>query len=124
MAISDSWAPNITDGSGKSAPMPYQSLTAAGNISIASGFVSLDATASFQASIDAPPSSMTGALLVIGNPNGVAHKVKNVSSAGFNNASGSTHATFPADNSTELVLRANAGVWYRIEGSAVPVAGS
>lgn len=118
MAISDRFTPGLADGTANVFPVRYQTLSEAGDVTIASGVVFITSTASIAASIDAPPTTMDGARLNIINVGGAASTLTNVSSAGFNSGgTASAVATFTTDTSAGLVLHAYNGIWYRLESS-------
>ena len=85
MAIADTFAPNLTDGTQLQAPARVQVVTATGAITISAGVVVLTKAGVAVMTIAAPAVGMDGAMLVIVSSTAQAHTVT-FATTGFNGA--------------------------------------
>lgn len=113
MAISDQFAPNVTDGGVSAIPVPTQTLTADGTATIAAGVLFVGGGSATTVTLPDPPTGMDGATLTVMTITAQEHIINNSSGSGFNGGgAGSDVATFTAAAGNNLVLVANGGVWY------------
>lgn len=111
MAISDSFAPAITDGSMAQFPPRVQTLSADGAITIADGVVFITKGTAAAITIDDPPTTMDGATLRIISTTAAAHTV--TYTAGFGGGTTARDvATFGGAINDGMVITAKSGVWY------------
>lgn len=121
MAIADQFVPNLTDGSANPAPVPYQEILVNGAITIAAGTVTITKATAAAVTIDAPPTTMNGAVLVIASDTAAAHVITSPT-VGFNKKGSSGTLTFAATIGVTAVLVARNGQWLAAPMPSVTIA--
>jgi hypothetical protein len=111
MAITDTFAPNLQDGSINPAPVPTQVLSGDGAITIAHGVVYITKGTAAAITIDTPPTGMNGATLKIVSTTAAAHTVTHTPGFGGGTTARDV-ATWGGAISDGMEITAYNGVWY------------
>lgn len=112
MAITDKFAPQITDGSAGPVPSRWEEVSANGACPIADGTIFITKGSACAITLDAPPLTMNGAKLTFESTTDFAHTV--TYTAGFNGGgSGADVATFANVAGNNFTVIAWQGVWYK-----------
>ena len=123
MTISDRFVPDVQDGNGGLAPVPYQAVIASGAVTIAGGVVTLNLGSAIAATIGDPPTTMDGAVLQVISLTAQAHTLSNAAGSGFNaGGAASDIGTFGAAIGNSITLVASGGVWYVLNNVNVTLA--
>jgi hypothetical protein len=117
------FVPDIQDGDVSSYPVPTQTLTDDGAVTLVDGVVFLNKAGAIAATIADPPTAMDGARLTVISLTAQAHTLSNAAGSGFNGGGAASDiGTFAAAIANNIELVAKGGVWYVVNNTNVTLA--